>query len=167
MTLDLVQVYLVTLYGAMGIPILLFAARSSGVYAAPYIRRQYASMVHSTLTFWPRTSYLQTALIALYIGVNAAVLSLQTKSESTKDGTLSKRASLLASANMMILFLGGRTNPWADFIQIPLFVYRFAHIWLAVVATGEALLHASLQLSLRLHLRPMALSGYVVGKILW
>ncbi|KAJ3494057.1 hypothetical protein NLG97_g4328 [Lecanicillium saksenae] len=161
MALDLVQIYLVTLSGAVGIPILLFAARSSGGYVTPYLRRQCASMIHSTLTFWPRTSYLQTALILLYIGVNAAVLSFHTKSESTRDGTLSKRASLLASANMMLLFLGGRTNPSVDFVQIPLFVHRFAHRWIAVVATGEALLHAVLELSQRPRLRPVALSGCV------
>ncbi|KAM0670866.1 hypothetical protein ACQRIU_001261 [Beauveria bassiana] len=163
MALDLVRIYLITLCGAVGIPIFLFAARSSSAYAAPYLRRICASMVHSTLTFWPRTSYLQTALIALYIGVNATVLGLQTKGESTRDGTLSRRASLLALSNMMILFLGGRTNPWADFLQIPLFVYRFAHTWLALVTTGEALLHACLELSQRRHLHPVALSGYVAA----
>lgn len=108
---NLVQIYLITLYSAVGIPILLFAARSTAVNATPYLRRQCARMVHSRLTFWPRTSYLQTALIALYINVNVVVLSFHTKGESTRDGTLSKRASLLAATNIMILFLGGRTNP--------------------------------------------------------
>lgn len=162
MILDFVQIYLITFCGAVALPLLLYVARTSGAFITPFLRRQCASMVHLTLTFWPRTSYLQTALLLFYFGVNAVLLSLNIKEKGTREGTLSRRASLLASANTMILFLGGKTNPWVDFVQIPVFVYNLAHRWIAVVSVCEALLHSALELYRRPPAAPAAKSGCVV-----
>ena len=142
MSLDLVRIYLICFCGVVCCPLLFIVIRWSGVLLAPHMRRLRATMVHSTLTFWPRTTYLQSLAVMIYTGLNAVVLSIGIMEEES----LSKRASLIASANLMLLFVGGRTNPLADFVQIPLFTYSFLHRWISVIATCEALLHSSIEL---------------------
>ncbi|KAH6869641.1 hypothetical protein B0T10DRAFT_533794 [Thelonectria olida] len=88
-------------------------------------------------------SGLQFSILVLYLAANGFLLGVG----SGAKAELEKRAAAIASANLMLVFLGGRTNPLANFLQIPLASYYFGHSWIAIVATCEALLHSGLALS--------------------
>lgn len=51
--------------------------------------------------------------------------------------------------NMMLLFLGGRTNFIADYFGIPLHIYHFAHRCLGRVVIAQAIVHAAINFSSR------------------
>ena len=57
---------------------------------------------------------------------------------------------MAAVFNLMPMFLGGRINPFADSIGIPMSTYYLAHHWIGRVAIAEALIHSSLILRHRL-----------------
>ncbi|KAI8405732.1 hypothetical protein FOFC_15220 [Fusarium oxysporum] len=100
---------------------------------------------------------LQISSLILYLAANGFLLGVGISDLAE----LEQRAAAIASANLMLVFLGGRTNALADFAQIPLSTYYFGHRWIGVVATCEALLHSALALSRRQKFDALTKSGYV------
>ncbi|CAJ2505628.1 Uu.00g130220.m01.CDS01 [Anthostomella pinea] len=67
---------------------------------------------------------------------------------------------------MAPLFLGGRTNPLADFLRVPLSTYYLCHHWVGRIAILEGLIHAAFSLR-RSRSDHVTISGYIaVGGLL-
>ncbi|KAK4113067.1 hypothetical protein N656DRAFT_797609 [Canariomyces notabilis] len=67
---------------------------------------------------------------------------------------------MLAVINAVPLFLGGRTNPLADFVGIPLSTYYIFHHFIGRVVFAEGVLHAALALR-RSRYDQVSTSGYI------
>ncbi|KAF5019072.1 hypothetical protein F66182_8930 [Fusarium sp. NRRL 66182] len=85
-------------------------------------------------------SGLGLSVLAIFIATNALLLSIGSKG---KEG-LGKRNLTIAAVNLMLVILGGKTNPLADLVRIPLSSCYLAHRRIATIATAEALLHPSM-----------------------
>ncbi|KAI0191362.1 hypothetical protein F4808DRAFT_465410 [Astrocystis sublimbata] len=72
---------------------------------------------------------------------------------------------MLAIINTTLLFLGGRTNPLADFLRVPLSTYYLSHHWVGRVAILEGLIHSGLMLTRTRHGQATyrSLSGYIAA----
>jgi len=62
-------------------------------------------------------------------------LGIKTRSD------LISRSGLMASINLIPLFLGGRTNVLASFLGISLHTYYLAHHWVGRVVIIQGLIH--------------------------
>lgn len=106
--------------------------------------------------FWSAISItvLDAIVLLVFIGVNTAL------------AVFSLRSSLIqiAVTNLIPLFLGGRTNFVADFLNIPLHTYHLGHRWLGRVVIAQALTHSIINFDSRTG-SPPALSG-LAGAIL-
>ncbi|KAI3579771.1 hypothetical protein IWW34DRAFT_621180 [Fusarium oxysporum f. sp. albedinis] len=100
---------------------------------------------------------LKISLLILFLAANGFLLGVGISDLAE----LEQRTAVIASANLMLVFLGGRTNALADFVQIPLSTYYVGHRWIGVVATCEALLHSALALFRRQKFDALTKSGYV------
>lgn len=160
---DFGQIYLVVLCGALALPLLLVGCRFVVLLAEPHLRAWVAQFNYAKPRLGgigPRVSGSQLSILILYLAINGVLLGvgIDTLLE------LERRAAAIASANLMLVFLGGRTNPLADFMQIPLASYYFGHRWIGIVATCEALLHSGLALSRRQKQdASLVQSGYIVS----
>lgn len=85
---------------------------------------------------------LQLCLVIPYCSINAVVLIIGVEDLRT----LEARTAVVGSINLMVAYLGGRTNPLVDFAQIALPTYYFAHRWIGGIAICEVLLHSILAL---------------------
>lgn len=151
--MDLAKVYLIVLCGAVAAPLLFVLSRAFYKCFRPQVRRLIVLVVHSNLAFCENITWLQGMLFFLYLAVNAVVLSLDTNT----SGVLMKKTAQIASANLMLLFLGGRTSPMANMVQLSLPNYYFMHGCIAIVATCEALVHSGLSL------RQLKPNAYVIS----
>ncbi|KAJ4196919.1 hypothetical protein NW759_016376 [Fusarium solani] len=160
---DFGQIYLVVLCGALALPLLLVGCRFVVLLAEPHLRAWVAQFNYAKPRLGgigPRVSGSQLSILILYLAINGILLGvgIDTLLE------LERRAAAIASANLMLVFLGGRTNPLADFMQVPLASYYFGHRWIGIVATCEALLHSGLALSRRQKLdASLVQSGYILA----
>lgn len=92
--------------------------------------------------------------------VAANVLCIAWQVESTKQ--ISIRAASMLATNLILLLLGASTT--ADMLFISLATFKKYHILIAIVATIEALLHTSLELSLQSwQMSRQTVSGVVVS----
>lgn len=160
--MDFAQIYLIALCAALALPLLLIATRFLYFTIEPHLRVQAAHFRYSKLALGGiglGVSGLQLSILLLYLAANGFLLAVGNGAKVE----LEKRAAAIASANLMLVFLGGRTNPLANFIQIPLASYYFGHCWIGIVATCEALLHLGLALSQRPRFDSLAKSGYLVS----
>ncbi|KAG5802837.1 hypothetical protein H9Q74_011124 [Fusarium xylarioides] len=89
--------------------------------------------------------------------MNALFLGIGSKGEAD----LKKRAVTIAAVNLMLVFLGGKTNPLADLIRFPLSSYYLAHRCIAVIAIAEVVLHSGLILYRRPVFDEFAKSGTI------
>jgi hypothetical protein len=87
--------------------------------------------------YWGSVTFLQGILIGFYIGGNGYAMWA-----GWKD--LISRSGLLASINLVPLFLGGRTNLLAEFLGVSLQSYYLMHHWVGRVAILQGLVHALL-----------------------
>ena len=62
--------------------------------------------------------------------------------KSTSD--LISRSGMMASINLIPLFLGGRTSVLANFLGISLHTYYLAHHWIGRIVVLQGLLHVGL-----------------------
>ncbi|KAI3333821.1 hypothetical protein F4824DRAFT_512983, partial [Ustulina deusta] len=104
--------------------------------------------------YWMSITRLESIILALYFGANVAILILG----RTNIGSL---AAMLAAINATPLFLGGRTNPLADFIGIPLSTYYVFHHFIGRVVITEGIIHAALAFR-QSRLDQTTTSGYIV-----
>ncbi|KAH8754297.1 hypothetical protein F5883DRAFT_688216 [Diaporthe sp. PMI_573] len=94
-------------------------------------------------------------ILSLYFGGNVAALYVG-------RANLATTAAMLATINATPLFLGGRTNPLADFSGIPLSTYYVFHHFIGRIVIVEGLLHSALALRPS-RLDQTTISGYVVS----
>ena len=99
---------------------------------------------------------LECVALALYFAANCVMLIL-------RRANTGPTAAMLAVTNAILLFLGGRTSPLADFIGIPLSTYYVLHHFIGRVVVIEGVIHAGLAFR---HSRPdqTTTSGYIVSR---
>jgi hypothetical protein len=159
--MDFARVYLYVLCGALALPVLFIAIRFLYLLIEPHLRVRITRFRYSKIKFGNigRATGLQLLSLALYFAVNGFLLGV----DINDWAELEQRAATIASANLMLVFLGGRTNALSDFAQIPLSTYFFGHRWIGIVATCEALTHSGLALSHHQNLDALSKSGYIVS----
>jgi hypothetical protein len=94
---------------------------------------------------WIAVNRLQGATISSYVIINGFCMGLGIK--TTSD--LIIRSGLMASINMIPLFLGGRTNTLASFLGISLHTYYLAHHWIGRIVILQSLIHVFLVIAHR------------------
>lgn len=99
-------------------------------------------------------TFLESLVILLYLGGNIAALYFG------RDN-LAATAGMLATINATPLFVGGRTNPLANFSGVPLSTYYVFHHFIGRVVVVEGLLHSALLLR-RSQRDQVTVSGYIV-----
>lgn len=102
-------------------------------------------------------TWLEFIAITVYVSGNIVGLSLG------GVAGLQWRAGMLAVINTTPLYLGGYTNPLADWAGIPLSTYYLAHRWVGAVAACEGLLHTALALTAGVKDAHSLISGHLVG----
>jgi hypothetical protein len=159
--MDFARIYLYVLCGALALPVLFIAIRFLCLSIEPYLRVRATRFRYSKIKFGSigRATGLQLLSLALYFAVNGFLLGVGINDWAE----LEQRAAAMASANLMLLFLGGRTNALSDFAQIPLSTYFFGHRWIGIVTTCEAMAHSGLALSHHQNLDALSKSGYIVS----
>lgn len=93
--------------------------------------------------YWTGVTRLQGFLVGAYLGINGFCMGLGVK--TTSD--VISRAGIMASVNLIPLFLGGRTNALANFIGISIHSYYIAHHWIGRVVIIQSLLHVAFVLA--------------------
>ena len=106
--------------------------------------------------YWMSVTRLECVALALYFGANSAILIL-------RKANLGPTAAMLAVINAVMLFLGGRTSPLADFIGIPLSTYYVFHHLIGRVVVIEGVIHAGLAFR-RSRPDQTTTSGYIVSR---
>jgi hypothetical protein len=160
--MDFAQIYLYVLCGAIGSLVLFIVCRISYPKIEPYIRVRVTHFKYSKIKLGGTSlavTGLKISLLILFLAANGFLLGVGISDLAE----LEQRTAVIASANLMLVFLGGRTNALADFVQIPLSTYYVGHRWIGVVATCEALLHSALALFRRQKFDALTKSGYVVS----
>lgn len=160
--LDFASLYLSVFCGSLALPPAFLGARFIYRRIEPHIRVVVAYFIYPKLTFRHQrlqVSGLGLSVLIIYIVANALFLGLSSKGEAD----LQKRAAAIAAMNLMLVFLGGKTNPLADLVRFPLSSYYLAHRCIAVIATAEVLLHSGLVLYRRPVFDEFAKSGTVVS----
>ncbi|KAF7943008.1 hypothetical protein EAE96_010954 [Botrytis aclada] len=87
--------------------------------------------------YWTGVTRLQGLLVGGYLAINGFCMGLGVKTMSD----VISRAGIMASVNIVPLFLGGRTNTLANFIGISIHSYYIAHHWIGRVVIVQSLLH--------------------------
>ncbi|KAM7204417.1 hypothetical protein V8F33_001719 [Rhypophila sp. PSN 637] len=142
--MDPTTLYLIAVGGAVTIPLLTRVITSLCHWFGLRFQFILSRFRNSSPILLPRSweiSWQRLFLILGFIAGNSIALALP-----TEDSSLERRTAQAASVNLMLVLIGGRTNPLADLVQIPLHSYYFAHRWIGAVATAEALLHSILVL---------------------
>ncbi|KAI3326510.1 hypothetical protein HD806DRAFT_520363 [Xylariaceae sp. AK1471] len=109
---------------------------------------------------------LELLVFIIYLASNTVLLTLWNR--GVED--VQRRTALLAIINTTLLFLGGRTNPLANFLRVPLSTYYLSHHWVGRVAILEGLIHSAFMLTRARHDQTtyISLSGYIVSSyLLW
>ncbi|KAJ4248080.1 hypothetical protein NW762_012850 [Fusarium torreyae] len=141
--MDYASLYLAVFCGALALPPVFLFSRFLYTRIEPHVRVGVAHFKYSRLTFRGMSvgfSGLGLSVLVIYMVANALLLGIGSK--GMED--LEKRSATVAAANLMLVFLGGKTNPLADLVRIPLASYYLVHRCVAVIATVEALLHSGL-----------------------
>ena len=162
--MDYALLYLGIFCGALALLPLFLLCRCLHAVIEPHIRVWVAYFKYSKLRFGGTVvgvSGLKLSVLVAYITANALLLGIATK--GIED--LGKRTAIVAATNLMLVFLGGKTNPLADFLHIPLPTYYLAHRCIAVIATTEVLLHAGISLYRHPVFDSAAKSGTIVSLI--
>jgi predicted ferric reductase len=117
---------------------------------------------------WTSVTRIDFILLAVYVAVNAFCSGFGIGSlDERGTSALMRRSGLLSSVNMVLLFLGGRTNALIDAFDIPLHTYYLAHHWVGRLVVAQALLHAGLATASRRWIwDAQSISGVVVATAL-
>ena len=160
LTIPIFNVYFFSFYGVIGIVLLYLLSRCLFRHYRPGLRVRAAQFRYTTNRWrlWPEITWLRLHLLILYFIANAIILIVETEQLSG----LESKAAITALINLMLVFLGGRTNIVADSLGISLPTYYFAHRWIGYTAIFEALLHSWLVLLRRRRLDAITQSGITV-----
>lgn len=145
--LNIIQLYSVVLVG-LACLYALFKAVTKNPHVVQYVQYPLRLIPHMSrwLLYSPvpltSTTWFEVGCICLIIGGNVAALSISVHDKLELD----KRVATVAAINATILFLGGRTNPWANFLGISLSRYYFFHRWIGRVVIIEGLIHSVLSI---------------------
>ena len=144
------KIYALCLGCAVGILLL----QQSGHAAGQYARRVSTRFVHKQLAYpvlltRPTGSLdvtrLEGLFIVLYVAVNATCAAYDIEGRSE----FSVRLSRLCVTNMVLLYLGGRTNLFLDFaFRLPARRLQLIHHWIGRVCAVEGVIHGVLALTL-------------------
>lgn len=93
--------------------------------------------------YWSSVTRLQGAMVGGYVIINGFCMGLGIRNASD----LMVRSGMMASINLIPLFLGGRTNILANFLGISLHSYYLAHHWIGRIVIIQSFLHAGLAIS--------------------
>jgi hypothetical protein len=94
---------------------------------------------------WSRITRFQTFLLGSYFVINGFVMGIGI--HGTSD--LISRSGLMASVNLIPLFLGGRTSMFSRVLGLSLHSYYLWHHWIGRVVVIQGLLHVSLIMKTR------------------
>lgn len=94
--------------------------------------------------------------ILIYLGSNAAALRFEGLSSS----------QLFSVLNLVLLFLGGRTNLIADSLGVSLREFYLAHQWVGITVTGLSIVHIIRAARSEAFDRHQLISGVVVASLL-
>lgn len=98
----------------------------------------YPLLVHRR--YWTSVTRLQGAMIGSYYIINGFCMGLGIRSRAD----LIARSGMMASINLVPLFLGGRTSMLANFLGISLHTYYLTHHWIGRLVVIQSLLHVAL-----------------------
>jgi hypothetical protein len=107
--------------------------------------------------YWMSITRLECLILALYSGANVTVLVFE-------RANIAAVAAMLSIINATLLFLGARTNPFADFIGVPLSTYYIFHHFIGRVVVVEGIIHAALAFR-RSRPDQTTISGYSVSRL--
>jgi hypothetical protein len=112
---------------------------------------------------WARLTRFHVLLLVLYLIVNGVCMGVGIDKSSMIPGLI-LRSGMMASVNMIPLFLGGRTNPLVDGLGVPLHVYYLVHHWVGRMVILQSFIHAILAISSqKWRLDAPTISGVVVS----
>jgi hypothetical protein len=102
-------------------------------------------------------TYMQALVLLIYSILNGIALGLGIKDKSD----FIVRCGIIASINMMLLYLGGRTSIIANYFQVSLHMYYLLHHWIGRIVILQGVLHAVLAISRR-PVDNLAMPGIIV-----
>lgn len=91
-------------------------------------------------------SRAQGLYVSTYIIMNGFCMGLGIRSTHLTTDLIS-RTGVMASINMVPLFLGGRTSIMVDMLGVSVHSYYLAHHWISRVVVVQGLIHAGLVMS--------------------
>lgn len=108
-----------------------------------FIRRHVSYPLFLQRRYWSSITRLEALLLVVYIVLNGVALGV-----GIQDGGrliyLRRRSAIMASINMIPLFMGGRTSCLAETLGVPRHAYYLAHHWVGRVVIAQGLLHSIL-----------------------
>jgi hypothetical protein len=141
--LDIINLYAVSIAGIFAVLLIRWASRFAIPYV-PHVRSWTLSYIIYPLLIhrrkWTSITYIQAALLGAYVIANRVCMGLGVHGTSN----LMLRSGMMASVNLIPLFLSGWTNFLANSFGIPLHTYYLAHHWVGRMAVTQGLLHAGL-----------------------
>jgi hypothetical protein len=147
--------YAVFVAGSIGILILFWLCRT---YASPFIRSPRPLLLEYRY-YCPSVTRSQAIIIALYAAANGVGMGLFTRGREE----VGLRSGLMATANLIPLFMGGRTNIIADSLNVSLRTYYLLHYWIGRLVVLQALIHIGLAAPAAS--KGLAGSGFVVSDV--
>ena len=90
--------------------------------------------------YWTSITRLQGLIIGSYYIINGFCMGLGIRSRAD----LIARSGMIASINLVLLFLGGWTSILANFLGISLYTYYLVHYWIGRLVIIQSLLHVAL-----------------------
>ena len=150
--MNLAQWYGISLAGMLGIILFHHLTRF-----LPFLYRRtwyFSTKYVAYPLVWPRmcgsTTRMQALFLLLYVVWNVIFLVIDVHQNRIvlvqSVQKYSTRLGIMASINMIPLFLGGRTSSLADGLGVPLHAYYLVHHWVGRVVVFQGLLHAILVL---------------------
>ena len=144
--LDITNLYAVSIAGIFAVLLICWASHFATPYV-PHVHSWTLSHIIYPLLIprrkWTSITYIEASLLGAYVIANGVCMGLDV--HGTSD--LMLQSGMMASVNLIPLFLGGRTNLLANSFGIPLHTYYLAHHWVGRMVVTQGLLHAGLAIS--------------------
>jgi hypothetical protein len=148
--MNVVQWYAVSIAAVTGI---IFMRRVGGMISSPLITRlQFVfnkQIAYPLIKRWylPRMTRLQATFLGSYFIINGFCMGLGIRTGDHFSHDLMVRSGTMAAANLVPLFLGGRTNTLANFMGISLHTYYLAHHWIGRVVVVQSIIHVAFSIA--------------------
>jgi hypothetical protein len=162
--MNVIQWYAIFLAGVLAI----FFIHQAGLYALSfynfvlfYLSKYVTHPLIIQRRYWTSITGIQAVVLLTYMALNGICMGVGV--QNTKD--LMLRSGMMASVNMMPLFLGSRTSFLINGIGIPLHTYYLMHHWIGRIAILQGLLHAILAIFSGNAISNYTVSGIIVSSI--